>query len=248
MMVVSVMSISPPECVYPYWCVIYRLSAAPDEDNFVAYTPHGNSKQMSVFAKPYIRTNPDVLSKIDELIDEDNQSVVFDCLLEELIGPFSSSFPSFEPRNISQIANRKSSRKRNTSTSIPTVPTTQLSNLGVLMATQRDPTSPVRMVLIFRDAYIAFIYTDKQIDDINKFCCNPTDNNTCVLGIDTTFKLCNMWVTDTSYRNKRLLNIPTKKNPGQWSKASDATLYKRQGDVSKIMSGINCFLFRSSQS
>ena len=43
-------------------------------------------------------------------------------------------------------------------------PTTQLSNLDMLMAAQRDPTSPVRTVLVFRDAYIAFIYTDKQID------------------------------------------------------------------------------------
>ncbi len=213
MMVVSLSSVSPPEYVYPYWCVIYSLSAALDEDDFLTCTPHGNSKQTSVFAKPYIRTNPVVLSRIDELIDEDNQSAVFDRLLEESGGPFSSFSPSFEPRNISQIANRKSSKKRKTSTSIPTVPTTQPSNLDMLMAAQRDPTSPVRTVLVFRDAYIAFLYTDKQIDDIKRFCCDPTDNNTCVLGIDTTFKLCNMWVTDTSYRNKRLLSIRTKKNP-----------------------------------
>ena len=213
MMVVSVSSIFPKEYVYPYWCVIYSLRATPDEDNFVECTPHGNSKQTSVLSKPYIRTNPVVLSRIDELIDEDNQSAVFDRVLGESGGPFSSSSPSFEPRNISQIANRKSSKRRKTSTSIPTVPTTQLSNLDMLMAAQRDPTSPVRTVLVFRDAYIAFIYTDKQIYDIKKFCCDLTDNNACVLGIDTTFKLCNMWVTDTSYRNKRLLSIRTKKNP-----------------------------------
>ena len=38
-------------------------------------------------------------------------------------------------------------------------------------------------------------------------------NKSRVLGIDTTFKLCNMWITDTSYCNKRLVSSRTRKNP-----------------------------------
>ena len=42
------------------------------------------------------------------------------------------------------------------------------------------------------------------------FCCKDP---AAVLGIDITFGLCNLWVTDTSYRNKRLLNPKTGKHP-----------------------------------
>ena len=34
-----------------------------------------------------------------------------------------------------------------------------------------------------------------------------------VLGIDTTFNLCNLWVTDSCYRNKRLVNNVWGENP-----------------------------------
>ena len=34
-----------------------------------------------------------------------------------------------------------------------------------------------------------------------------------VLGIDTTFNLCNLWVTDSCYRNKRLVNNVSGENP-----------------------------------
>ena len=68
-------------------------------------------------------------------------------------------------------------------------------------------------MVVSGDSYIAFLYTDKQLKDIELFCCDPNDNRSCVLGIDTPFKLCNMWITDTPYRNKRLLSSRARKNP-----------------------------------
>ena len=53
-------------------------------------------------------------------------------------------------------------------------------------------------------SYIAFAYTDKQLSDIEKFCCKSTEAG--VFTVDTTFNLCELWITDTSYRNKRLVN------------------------------------------
>ena len=67
-------------------------------------------------------------------------------------------------------------------------------------------------MVVSGDSYIAFFYTGKQLKDVELFCCDPNDNISCVLGIDTTFKLCNMWITDTSYRNKQLLSSRTRKN------------------------------------
>ena len=87
------------------------------------------------------------------------------------------------------------------------------SDLERLISAQRDSSSPVRTVVVSGVSYIAFLYTDKQLKDIELFCCDPNDNKSCVLGIDTTFKLCNTWITDTSYRNKRLLSSRTRKNP-----------------------------------
>ena len=37
--------------------------------------------------------------------------------------------------------------------------------------------------------------------------------NSSVLGVDTTFNLCNMWVTDTCYHNKRIIKPKTGNNP-----------------------------------
>ena len=39
------------------------------------------------------------------------------------------------------------------------------------------------------------------------------EQNASVLGIDTTFNLCDMWLTDTCYRNKRLINPRTNAHP-----------------------------------
>ena len=58
---------------------------------------------------------------------------------------------------------------------------------------------------------MAFEYTEKQIQDIEKFC--TTELEASVLAVDTTFNLCEMWITDTSYRNKCLLNPTTGKHP-----------------------------------
>lgn len=34
-----------------------------------------------------------------------------------------------------------------------------------------------------------------------------------MLAVNTIFNLCDMWITDTSYRNLRLLNTNTENNP-----------------------------------
>ena len=72
------------------------------------------------------------------------------------------------------------------------------SGLERLITAQSDSSSSVRTMVASGNSYIAFLYTDKQLKDIELFCCDPDDNNSCVLGIDTTFKLCNMWITDNT--------------------------------------------------
>ena len=96
------------EFVHPYFCVVYSLSGAkPDEVVEISCAPRGNSRQSGQFSKPYIRTNPSVLAQMDSLLENDTPSNVFHQLLDESGGPIFSNSLSSEPRNMAQVANRK---------------------------------------------------------------------------------------------------------------------------------------------
>ena len=200
----------------PYFCVVYSLVEEADDDvkEVKCLPPHGNSKQPIEFSQPYIRTNPAVLKNIDDKLEKcGSVSSVFYDVLVESGGPMHSGSQSNEPRNTKQVNNRKSLKALKRKKENPTTFNMPLSDLDKLILAQRDPKSLVRTVVVWGDTYLAFVYSDKMLRDIELFCCNEYDNEACVLGIDTTFGLCDMWVTDTSYRNKRLLSARSRSNP-----------------------------------
>ena len=87
-----------------------------------------------------------------------------------------------------------------------------MSTFDQLTALQRNPKNYVRSVTMFEDCYIAFLYSDKQLKDIEQFCCRTTDNS--VFGVDTTFDLADeMWLTDSSLRNERILSVRSNDHP-----------------------------------
>ena len=51
--------------------------------------------------------------------------------------------------------------------------------------------------------FFLFLATDQQLQDLETYCCRRDD--AFILTVDTTFKLCDCWITDTSYRNPRLI-------------------------------------------
>ena len=69
----------------------------------------------------------------------------------------------------------------------------------------------VQTISAVKSAYFLFLYNDRLINDIKRSCCEGS--NPSVLPIDTTFNLCDLWIADTSYRNKRLINRESGKNP-----------------------------------
>ena len=69
----------------------------------------------------------------------------------------------------------------------------------------------VREISMTKTAYYALLYSDRQLNDIEKFCC--CNGISDPLAIDTTFNLCDLWLTDTSYRNRRLVVDTTGKSP-----------------------------------
>ena len=60
-------------------------------------------------------------------------------------------------------------------------------------------------------SYIAFAYTEKERSDIEKFCCKSTEAG--VFAVDTKFNICDLWIANTSYRNKRLVNTIDGRTP-----------------------------------
>ena len=60
-------------------------------------------------------------------------------------------------------------------------------------------------------SYIAFAYTEKQVSDIEKSCCKSTEPG--VFAVDTKFNLCDLLITETSYRNKGLVNTIDRRTP-----------------------------------
>ena len=63
--------------------------------------------------------------------------------------------------------------------------------------------SPIFGSLVFKpDPYYIFVSLLRVINHIEILCAKY--ENGLVLGVDTTYNLCNIWVTDTSYRNQKI--------------------------------------------
>ena len=61
----------------------------------------------------------------------------------------------------------------------------------------------VETIIVKKRCDFFYLYAERQVEVVVKFCC--TGQNTSVLGIDTMYSLCNMWVTDLCYQNKRII-------------------------------------------
>ena len=71
--------------------------------------------------------------------------------------------------------------------------------------------NPIVESLVFKqDSYNIFVSLSRVINDIEMFC--SRDENVSVLAVDTTYNLCNLWATDTSYHNQRLVRANTRKH------------------------------------
>ena len=158
------------EYVHPYFCVVYSLSGAkPDEVVEIFCAPQGNSKQSRQFSKPskpYIRTNPSVLAQMGSLLENGTPSNVFHQLLNESGGPIFSNFLFTESRNMTQVVNPKTVKKRKLATK--SFASSQ-SDFERLISEQKDSSSPVCTMVVSGDSYIAIVYTDKQLKDMSCF-------------------------------------------------------------------------------
>ena len=64
------------------------------------------------------------------------------------------------------------------------------------MVEEQKKNGMIEFIVVNNKAYFFFMCSSNQIQDIMKFCCPERDAS--VLGIDTAFNLCDLWVTENT--------------------------------------------------
>ena len=172
-------------------CVVYTKSRDEQSAKVESLLPHGNTKS---FTQLYIKTSPYVLTDLDCLVSQNiNNDEIYDTLLERSGGSHHSKGMFEEPRNIKQIKNRKQQLK---SSSKYNKHKRQTNDKLTTLFNAPENVNIVQSISAVKSGYFLFLHNDRQINDINKFCCE--DSNLSALPIDTIFNLCDLWITDTS--------------------------------------------------
>ena len=90
----------------------------------------------------------------------------------------------------------------------PSSPVSKVNNNELLqIIEEQKKNGMIESIIINNKAYFFSMYSSNQIEDITKFCC--PESNTSVLGIETTFNLCDLWVTESCYKNTQIANCTT---------------------------------------
>ena len=177
----------------PYIAVIYQTKTPINEKDRVLH--HGNSKKCD---KPYIKTSQNVFEKTKKLISEGMSSKkIYDKVNEDSGGPMYSTSQSNELRDTRQVYRQSSKSKKEGQETVKCD-----DELASFIRYQKSHQDFLRTVACLQSSYYVFLGDNKQLDDVAKFCCEMNE----VLCIDTTFNLCENWITDTCYRNLRLEN------------------------------------------
>ena len=193
----------------PFLCIVYTLHSDAERADDIEILPHENFKESNLIShRPYIRTDATVLKHQEDLLSNNKSpQEVYEIVLEESGGALHASSMSKEPRNLKQVQNlqakiNKSNRRQ---------PESSNNDLDVLLHLQKDQSSFVQTVTVTREKYLAFAFTEKQTMDIDDFCCQAVEP--VVIAVDTTSNLCSLWITDTTYQNKRILNASNGNHP-----------------------------------
>ena len=128
-------------------------------------------------------------------------------MLDRSGGSYLSNSQSNKPRDKKQLYNRSHPLNQT-----PSSPVNKENNNDLLqIIEQQKKNGMIESIAVNNKACFFFICYSNQIQDITKFCC--LESNASVLGIDTTFNLCDLWVTDSCYKNTRIVNRATGNHP-----------------------------------
>ena len=69
----------------------------------------------------------------------------------------------------------------------------------------------VENIIVKKQCFFLYLFLERQVEDVAKCCC--TGQKSSVLVTDTTNNLCDMWVADSCYQNKRLIENASGHHP-----------------------------------
>ena len=122
------------------------------------------------------------------------EKTIYDTINEQSCDVFTSVAQSNELRDVKQVYRQAATVKKNETAK-------EVSHeFTLLLKAQQEDKEFVRTISRLIQSYYPFLGDDIQLNDIVKFCCDGNG----VLPIDTTYNLCNRWVTDSRYQNTRL--------------------------------------------
>ena len=189
-------------------CVVYSLDSEMKEGE-VRLLLYGNALKR---ARPYIRTYGQIMEKLsDNLFSGKSVIEVYNLTLKESGGPLKCTSQSQQPRDQKQVQNCKvllNSKKKQNKGGAENEQTDEKEEIFKMLH-QLWEIDKVHSIIIKKEFFF-IITTEETAQDIKQFCCGT---NAFVLGVDTTFNLCNMCLTDTCYHNRIIINLKTGNNP-----------------------------------
>ena len=189
--------------------VVYSLNSELKDDEEISVLSQGNASKRT---RPYIHTSRETIEKLqDNLSSKKSVTEVCDLILEESGGPLKSTSQSQQPCDKRQIINCKgllnSQKKQNKGGAEKEQTDEKDKNYEMLH--QFRETNIVHSITIKKDAFFFVTTTEEIAQGIKQFCFGA---NASVLGVDATFNLHNMWVTNACYYNERISNPETGNN------------------------------------
>ena len=151
--------------------------------------PNGNVLKRT---RPYIRTSGQTIEELrDNLSSGKSVIEVYDLSLEESGGPLKYASQSQQPRDKNHVENCQvllNSKKKQNKGDAEKEQTDEKDEIYEMHHPFRE-IDIVHSITIKKDAFFLITTTGEIAQDIKQFCCGT---NASVLGVDTTFNLCNM--------------------------------------------------------
>ena len=128
-------------------------------------------------------------------------------MLDRSEGPYLSTSQSREPRDKKHLYNRLYQLNQTPSSLVNNKNSDEL----LQMIEEQKKNEMIESIVVNSKAYFFFMCSSNQIQYMTKLRCSEGDAS--VPGIDTRFNLCDLWVTDSCYKNTRIVNRATGKHP-----------------------------------
>ena len=171
------------------------------KDEEISVLSHGNASKRT---RRYIRTSGETMEKLrDNLSSRTSITEVYDLTLEKSGGLLKSTSQSQQPRDKKQVQNCKgllNFKKKQNKGDAEKEQCDEKDEIYEMLHQLRE-IEIAHSITIKNDEFFFIITTEEIAQDIKQFCCGA---NASDLGVDTTFNLCNMWVTNSVIITKEL--------------------------------------------